>query len=155
MDLSLLILIAYVLVKALAYAGWCWIGVRAFAPGSRSPRLRALLLGVVRLLLGLGFGVGIFFASVALFSGLHEIHALDPTVSAVLTYGAIYVPVRWIEWALIEALLNAPSRSPAGFLLGPSGRARGWRLGGIAVSCLADVPLFLAVGGLPIGRFMC
>jgi hypothetical protein len=68
----------------------------------------------------------------------------------------VYVPVRWVEWGIIEALLLSPAaRGARGFLLGGGGAARRWRLGGAALSCLADVPLMLASGGLPVGRLMC
>ena len=31
-----------------------------------------------------------------------------------------------------------------------------WRLGGIAISCLADIPLIASLGGVvPVGRFLC
>jgi hypothetical protein len=32
----------------------------------------------------------------------------------------------------------------------------GWRLGGIVISCLADIPVIVSLGGnLAVGRFMC
>ena len=71
-----------------------------------------------------------------------------------LAYLAVYVPVRWFEWALIELFLSSAARTLGGFVLS-SGRTRPWRIGGILVSCLADVPVMLALGGLPMGRFMC
>jgi hypothetical protein len=40
-------------------------------------------------------------------------------------------------------------------LLGGSASARGWRGGGVLVSCGADVPIILLLEGLPLGRFMC
>ena len=154
---SLPILLGYLAIKACAYAGWCYVGLRAFRPEGK-PRLAAVLgLGILRLLLGLVFGIGIFFASAFAYAGLSEGSgaALSATATAVLTYLATYVPVRWIEWALIELILTPAARSPGGFLLGSSSRSRLWRLGAISVSCLADVPMILALGGLPLGRFMC
>jgi hypothetical protein len=40
------------------------------------------------------------------------------------------------------------------WLTGGSGRGRAWRLGGVAVSYLADAP-FLVAEGFPHGRFLC
>ena len=44
----------------------------------------------------------------------------------------------------------------AGFLVGESKPDRLWRLGGIVISCLADIPLIISLGGvIPTGRFLC
>jgi hypothetical protein len=74
--------------------------------------------------------------------------------SNVLTYLAVYVPVRWFEWSILAAIL-IPS-SFAQFLLGAAKPDRLWRLGGIVISCLADIPLIISLGGvIPTGRFLC
>ena len=149
-------LLAYLALKAAAYAGWCALGLRLLRPGVSRRALAALALGLLRLVIGLSFAVGIFLASTLLVAGLHEAagEPLSPSATVVLTYLAVYVPVRWVEWALIELVLTSEARTLRGFLLS-SRRARPWRLGGILVSCLADVPVMLALGGLPMGRFMC
>jgi hypothetical protein len=144
----------YFAVKGAAYCGWCALGVARFRPESR--RLPwALGLGTLRLLLGLGFGIVIFLASNLVVAGLSETGAYGPTLSLVLAYLAVYLPVRWIEWAIIEAILRPPARPVARFALGVDRNGRNWRLGGAALSCAADLPVMLALGGLPIGRFMC
>jgi len=147
--------VLYFLIKGAAYCGWCGLGVRRFRPERTAWIGPALGLGLLRLLMGLGFGVLIFFAGLYLYAGLGETGALGVTTAMTLTYLAVYVPVRWIEWGIIEALLAPPARTLSGFLLGSSGTGRSWRLGGIAISCLADLPLILSAGGLPVGRFMC
>jgi hypothetical protein len=44
----------------------------------------------------------------------------------------------------------------ASFLLGERKPDRLWRLGGIVISCLADIPLVISLGGvIPTGRFLC
>ena len=144
----------YVALKFAAYAAWCGFGARRFAPEGESPIARGIALGFVRLVLGLVFGVLIFLAGAALYGKLDETD-LSPTVAMVLTYLAVYVPVRWIEWAIIEALLRKEACGLAAFLLGVDRAGRAWRLGGALVSCLADIPIMLAAGGLPVGRFMC
>jgi hypothetical protein len=72
-----------------------------------------------------------------------------------IAYLAVYVPVRWIEWGLIALIVTPDARHFGAFWLGANRRDRLWRLCGIAASCCADVPVLVAVGGLPVGRFMC
>ncbi len=156
MDLATApILVLYFLLKGAAYTAWCARGVRIFRPARPRGLGLALALGTLRLALGLVFGVVIFFAGAFVYAGLDEAGAFDATTRTALTYLAVYVPVRWVEWAIVEAILTPRARGPGGFLLGSDGGARRWRLGGALISCLADVPLMLAVGGLPLGRFMC
>ena len=149
------IVLPYFVIKGAAYALWCALGVRRFRPERASVIVPALLLGSMRLMLGLGFGVVIFLASSAVFERLGEGDVFDPTAAMALTYLAVYVPVRWIEWGIVEALLHAGAGTASGFLGGATAGARRWRLGGVLVSCLADVPVMVAAGGLPVGRFMC
>ena len=71
-----------------------------------------------------------------------------------LTYLSVYVPVRWLEWSIMAALLLSPSISQ--FLFGAARPDRLWRAGGIVISCLADIPLIISLGGvIPTGRFLC
>ena len=149
------ILALYLALKGAAYVWWCARGVRRFRPERAGSRALALGLGGARLALGAVFGVAIFLLGALVYERLSESAALDATAVTVLTYLAVYVPVRWIEWAIIEAALMPRSRGLAGFVLGPDAGARVWRLGGALISCLADMPLMFAVGGLPVGRFMC
>jgi hypothetical protein len=107
------------------------------------------LLGFFRLCLGFFFGVLIYLLSSALLSQL----GFSPG-SNVLTYLAVYVPVRWLEWSIMAAILVPGSF--AQFLVGAAKPDRLWRLGGIVISCLADIPLILSLGGvIPTGRFLC
>jgi hypothetical protein len=78
-----------------------------------------------------------------------------PRLGNVVTYLSVHVPVRWFEWAVFDLVIDSLARSVQGFLFGHTSRNRAWRLGGIAISCLADIPVISDVGGLPIGRFMC
>ena len=41
------------------------------------------------------------------------------------------------------------------FIDGLNARGRLWRLGGIVVSYLADLPFLISEGGLPHGRILC
>ena len=139
----------YVLVKYAAYSLWCWIGLSL---AGRRGWKAALGLGFARLLLGIFFGVSIFVVG--------AMAHLDRPLHPWFAYFAVYAPVRWIEWSIMSLLMNRENASFASFLLGRSWRERLWRLGGIAVSHLADIPLILGGSGsptemLPVGRFLC
>lgn len=129
----------YVLTKAVAYSAWCFVGVTWFAP-ARQPRVQAaILFGLGRLVLGVALGLGIYLAALSM---------NNATRNAPLTYLAIYVPVRVGEWGLWYFVLRT---QPGG-----RGRAIVWIVGGIVVSCLADIPLGILEGGVvPVGRPFC
>lgn len=146
-------LIVYVAVKFLAYCTWCALGVRWLDPQGRSIVRSGLLFGFLRLLLGVVAGVSIF-----LLGGMMHWSAWN---NLVLQYLTVYVPVRWFEWGLMELLIvRNQSHGPLlSLLAGGDAKSRLWRLGGIVVSHVADLPLILGGGGvhdmLPVGRFLC
>jgi hypothetical protein len=133
--------LGYFLLKYGAYAGWCFVGLRLLDPADPNPRSRAAVLGAGRVALGLSLGLAIWALST-------RFYATHPDKT--LTYLAVYVPVRWFEWSLIASLVE---KSALAFLVPRSGKSLVFRLGGIAVSCLADVPML--IDGLPVGRFLC
>ncbi len=141
--------LGYVGLKLLAYVMWCYAGVGLL----RMERtLRAAIgLGVLRLIIGVCFGFGVFLAG-----GMAH---LEAPKNEFLMYLEIYAPVRWIEWGIMAMVLSARERGVTGFLVGNSNRARLWRLGGIVVSMFADLPILLSSRGagemLPVGRFLC
>jgi hypothetical protein len=140
--------ILYLVVKFLAYSGWMFFGLRKLR-NDPSPLLRSLLLGLLRLCLGFFFGVLIYLLSSALLS----LSGYGPGQN-VIAYLLAYVPVRWIEWGIMSMFLISPDG--ASFLVGESKPDRLWRLGGIVISCLADIPLIVSLGGvIPTGRFLC
>ena len=138
-------LLIYIFVKYVAYATWCTLGVYLL----RVPRFRlisSLSFGFVRLLLGACFGLAVFFAG-----GL--LH-LEVPANPLLMYFAVYSPIRLVEWSIMAYLIHDESTSPAAVKLS------GWVLGGIAVSHLADLPMFFLMRSgpgdmLPVGRFLC
>ncbi|HJZ63457.1 MAG TPA: hypothetical protein VKD70_04000 [Candidatus Acidoferrum sp.] len=141
----------YFVIKLLAYCTWCFIGLRWFQPAARLLLAKAVGFGVLRLFMGFFFGILIYFISSALVT---QIAAGLPRNT--ITYFAVYVPVRWIEWGIMSAILNHDSRTNSPWFFGWSVRDRYWRLGGIVISCLADIPLIYSLGGvIPTGRFMC
>ncbi len=140
----------YFLIKYTAYVAWCYAGARWFAPERGKFLQRALLLGILRAALGLVFGILIFFGVSFVYGELSGVPA-----RSILAYLGVYVPVRWVEWSIISAILSRESRSIVGFAWGITQRERFWRAGGIAISCLADIPVMIVMGGVVPGRFMC
>jgi hypothetical protein len=90
----------------------------------------------------MGFILGIFIFNYALKMN----NAID---NSALTYLAIYVPARIFEWGLMF-LIIARSYSNMKYIIL-------WVIGGIIISCLADIPLgFISNWGIvPHGRPMC
>jgi len=144
----------YLGVKFLAYSGWLYYGLYRFH--GRKPALgAAAAFGLLRLLMGFFFGVLIYLASswvvVHLGAGLGLGMARD-----VAAYLSVYLPVRWVEWSIMAGLLCPQAVGPVRLALGADARDRGWRAGGILISCLADIPLIVSLGGvIPTGRFLC
>lgn len=146
-----MVALLYPAIKLLAYTLWCYLGLRNFRPPMNDLYRRSLQYGFLRLLMGLFFGVAIWLISSLLIS-----HIGNDLAQNILTYVLVYVPVRWIEWSIMAALI-VPGPFPfVRRTSGTSPRDRNWRLGGIAISCLADIPLIVSLGGvIPTGRFLC
>jgi len=136
----------YALIKAVAYIAWCGQGARLHGHTDRIV-LRAFLYGFLRLAMGAFLGLFLIFWLVNVLSTALPNH--------VLLYLAVYVPVRWLEWSLMAVIMDLEHRTLRNFLVGNTSNSRLWRLGGIAISCVADIPMIISIGGLPLGRFMC
>jgi len=142
--------VLYLALKYLAYSAWCLAGLAMLRPGERLSRSSAMGLGFLRLLLGFFVGLGIWYASSFVYGRLQTAPAALRTL---LTYLAVYVPVRWLEWSVLAVMIEPPGGTLLSFFAGRGAKSRLFRLGGILVSCLADVPML--VDGLPVGRFLC
>jgi hypothetical protein len=141
----------YLLIKRIAYCLWCYLGLRLFRPQQTQSIGQALRFGIIRLFLGLFFGLVIFF--LAAFGG-HTFGTGWP--QNMPTYLGAYVPVRWIEWSIMAALLTPGLLGAPLWFLGNCNRDRRWRLGGIVISCVADIPFIPAFDGPVLtGRFLC
>jgi len=55
----------------------------------------------------------------------------------------------------MAVMMDLEHRTAHSFLVGDTATSRLWRLGGIVISCLADIPMIISVGGLPLGRLVC
>lgn len=128
--------IIYVLIKFAAYTAWCWFALRLWRP-TRSWS-KATILGLLRLAIGVVFGVAIFIAV--------------PTQpdDVLWKYLAIYTPVRLVEWSILAWIIlqSAESKRFSSALF--------WCLGGIVVSFLADFASPEGVAGhFCVGRCLC
>ena len=130
--------IIYIIVKALAYSAWCYAGVRWFRAGSAEPIAAAIGFGLGRLLLGIVLGLFIFLLAL----GVNDVVRYAP-----FTYVVVYVPVRIGEWTLWYRLMRKDDPQFYGLF---------WVIGGVVVSCLADIPIAINEHGLiPVGRPFC
>ena len=146
----MILLILYFVVKYAAYVAWCLFGLDKFRPDSEDQQSRAFLYGFLRLLIGFVFGVLVFVVLIVLAPG-----SGTRAMGSYLAYFAIYLPVRWVEWTIMAILIIPGSNPFLRWLSGLNRPDRLWRLGGIGISFLADVPVLIAIGGFPIGRILC
>ena len=106
--------------------------------------------GFFRLVMGLFFGSLIWLLSSMLFPYFSSVPRGD-----LLTYLLIYVPIRWLEWTIL-AMIMARGTRPISWLMHWTDSSSRWRVGGIALSCLADLPIVASADWrLPVGRFLC
>jgi hypothetical protein len=131
----------YVILKYAAYSGWCYCGLPK--PRNQSAVRSALTFGLVRLGIGIVFGISIFL----LVGLLH----LGVWTHSWLLYVLVYAPVRYVEWSILAGLL--------GYRITDAASQR-WIVGGIFVSYFADIPIILFSYGVEkgffqVGRILC
>jgi hypothetical protein len=129
--------VIYVLIKLAFYSAWCWVGLRLWRPNEASWS-KAGGFGILRLAIGVLFGVTIFFAV--------PVQRND----VLWKYLAIYTPVRLVEWLILAWIIlrNSGTRKLSPTLL--------WCLGGIVVSFVADFASPEGVAGhFCVGRCLC
>ncbi len=136
--------LGYAFAKWVAYTFWCWVGLRWAVRATHGESVRAsvgksIAAGSTRWLLGLSFGVVIFFAFATTEERIWQ------------TYLAVYTPVRAIEWAIVGLMF-----APRGNALSP-GRKLAWVAGGILVSFASDMtsPEMIERGRFCVGRCLC
>ena len=140
----------YVATKVIAYVAVVYAGYRFLVPSVANPVWASIAVGIGRFLMGIGFGLAIYAASTTLFTSLSGF-----PLRSVITYLVVYVPTRWVEWSVIALIITPSTHSWMGFLVGTGRADRSWRILGIVVSCAADIPFMVSVGGIPVGRFFC
>jgi hypothetical protein len=127
----------YIAVKLISYIAWCWVALRLWGASSTS-LIRAAGFGILRLAIGVAFGLAIFFAV--------------PTQpeNVMGKYVAIYAPVRMVEWFIMALIIGRTSdnQTTLNSIL--------WCLGGIVVSFAADFASPEGVAGhFCVGRCLC
>ena len=127
----------YIAVKLISYIAWCWVALRLWEASSTS-LIRAAGFGILRLAIGVAFGLAIFFAV--------------PTQpeNVMGKYVAIYAPVRMVEWFIMALIIGRTSdnQTTLNSIL--------WCLGGIVVSFAADFASPEGVAGhFCVGRCLC
>ena len=135
-------ILVYAVVKFLAYSAWCHVGLRSvqsLAAGV-APSIR---LGAARWLIGLFFGIGVFFA----------VGSVDAEAATRL-YFLVYSPIRFVEWGvMVFVIARRASRASPSI---PMVRLSAWCVGGVLVSFLTDL---LSPEGLQgrfcVGRCLC
>ena len=135
-------ILVYAVAKFLAYSAWCHVGLRSVQPSAAgvAPSIR---LGAARWLIGLFFGIGVFFA----------VGSIDAE-AATRMYFLVYSPIRAVEWGVMAFVL-ARRVSQASLSI-PVLRLSVWCVGGMLVSFLTDL---LSPEGLQgrfcVGRCLC
>lgn len=136
----------YGLVKFIAYSTWCYATLHWFDNKVNNKFATATLLGLIRLLLGMLLGLPLSLLAFYLSLQLKSI---------IIPYLMIYPAVRVFEWGILWFMMKYRKIG----IKTPNKKAVIlWILGGIIVSCLADIPLFIAnwLSGLPFnGRIFC
>jgi hypothetical protein len=122
-------MIVYLLTKLAAESAWCFFGLRRFRGADATSRIpSSARYGLVRLALGRVL--------------LLPLEHLMPGKPELFVYACILVPLRWIAWSALGAIV-ATGEIRVRTLLGD--RASNlWRLGGTAVSCAVDLPSLVA-----------
>jgi hypothetical protein len=127
----------YVAVKLVAYSLWCWVGLRLFEAHSVS-FIKASGFGLLRLCIGIAFGIAIFLLLRAQPEDL------------LWKYIAIYAPVRMAEWFILVLIIGRDSENQTSL------KAILWCLGGIVVSFAADLASPEGIAGhFCVGRCLC
>jgi hypothetical protein len=148
--LQMFILVVYFPAKIFAYSWWCYQGIRNMQLTYTRPKLAAFLFGLLRLALGLTLILILLFLTAAIYD------EKNPFNTGLLAYLLVNLPVHWLEWSVMDVIMNRKSRALKFFIPGSSSASRYWRLGGVGINVLLDIPLIFATNGLPVGNFyMC
>jgi len=146
----LAIVIFYFVLKYVANVTWRNFGLKKFRPPADDRESVAFRFGFYRLLIGVVFGFAVGLSVFAVAPGL-----TNGADGGIFLYLCTYIPVRWVEWTIMSFLIIRGSNPPGQWLFGLSEADRLCRLGGIGVSFLADIPIFIAAAGFPVGRILC
>lgn len=137
--------VAFLLLKLVAYAGWCALGYLVIAPERPARAWRSLRLGAFRL--ATGFVLGWVYAA-ALGLAAPQPTRMGVSVAALV---AGIAALRWLEWSVVGVLLERADWSAREVLIGRDRwRALGFRAGGVLVSFATDFATVFAIGALDV-----
>lgn len=128
-------LISYITLKGFAYSIWCYVALNFFFNNKKHLIISAAGFGLIRLLIGIFIGQ---------FAILKLIGVIAPS-NQILDYFLIFPVVRLFEWLFLYFLMNCFYKKT---LIINTYQLAGWILGGIIISCLADIPVFIALKDL-------
>ena len=84
---------------------------------------------------------------------------VDPhrlVLTGIITYLIVYLPARWLEWGFLEFIMNAKARSFDYLIFGVNKNSRRWRVGGLILCAVLDVPFIIMTKGAGLGNIsMC
>ena len=143
--MAILSVFAFLLLKLLAYTGWCALGYLVLAPERPRRAYRSLRLGAFRL--ATGFVLGWIYVG-ALGLGMSGGNKLGVPIAALIIG---IVALRWLEWSIVGVLLERAEWTPKDVLLGRDlPRATAWRAGGELVSFATDFATVFGIGALEV-----
>lgn len=135
--------IIYILVKFFAYSAWGYVALMMFCHDKKYLVGKSLIFGSVRLLMG------IFIGAVLIMLASRSLNSI--TNNRLFIYFLVYPPIRVVEWLLMFLLMKLIYRKR---LIAQYSRVFLWILGGVIISCLADIPILLTQG-MMLGRIFC
>lgn len=136
-------LICYVILKIGLYIFWCHAGLLRNREELLPDKFLnpAIGLGLVRAVLGIGFGYLIFYFTNNFYTDFFQSLSLRH-FTQFLIYLDIYIPLSLIAWGIMSLL----ALHWLDWL---------WVVFGICISLLTDLPVFILMHGFPIGRVLC
>lgn len=134
--------ISLVFLKFVIYIVWCFYGIRLFNPKWQGQALKGIGLGFVKLLIGITFN---FILVIRVMDELPFLNLYMYKYGFILMYFAIHIPLRWVEWAIMDMIVSPTSATLKSFLFGYSKSSRFWRTGGIIISFTTDILILLTI----------
>lgn len=137
--------IIYGAIKLLFYSFWCLVGIRIFQLSELEHKIKkySFYFGFIRTLMGIVFGALFMLLGWLTSTDFKELTAVVPPPAWLL----ILVLFRWIEWSIMEIIMNKNARTLSANI-NPTMRSFLWRVFGILLSFVAD---FATIIGLAVG----
>lgn len=125
------------ILKLILYCLWCYTGIKYLKLNFNYPKLMAVIFGVLRMLLGISL-ILVFLIGSYIFYPIQNIF-----LRGIFIYLFIAIPLRWFEWSVMEFIMNRKARKSNFLTQTPGLQSLKWRLGGIVLCALLDLPIIL------------